>query len=55
MTASEVPHETAPFEMPDWHAEVLEERFRKGEEGRAEWYTIDEVEEQRARSTQPER
>ena len=39
-------------DMPGWHAEVLKERLTEVEAGRAKWYTIEEVEERRARQKQ---
>ena len=41
--------ESREIEMPEWHADVLHERLREVEEGRAKWYTIDEIEERRVR------
>lgn len=43
------PEDEDKVDMPDWHAGVLEERLKKVQEGRARWYTLEEVEERRAR------
>ena len=36
-------HETKDIESPEWHRDVLEARKRDIEEGKAEFYSIEEL------------
>ena len=36
-------HETKDIESPEWHRDVLETRKRDIEEGKAEFYSIEEL------------
>ena len=36
-------HEATELESPDWHGDVLVERANRHEQGKAEFFTIDEI------------
>ena len=39
--------EKSELDSPDWHAEILEERRKKIDEGKAKFMTLDELKNQR--------